>query len=94
MTRPSTECSPARTAEISGARVGDRAELLKMAITLRSDGQVGNRDTFHNESEPDLMTEFVLANAPVNISAWGGERLQSDSRWQYCTPSVGNASFS
>ena len=33
------------------------------------------------------------AKPPFNISAWGGERLRQDRRWQYGPPPVGNANY-
>ena len=57
------------------------------------DGQIGHRETFHNNRYPDLKADFILTNPPFNISDWGGERLQGDKRWQYGAPPAGNANF-
>jgi type I restriction enzyme M protein len=50
-------------------------------------------DSFHSDQHPDLKADYIMANPPFNISDWGGERLESDRRWQYGTPPVGNANY-
>jgi len=68
--------------------------LAKMNLALRGiEGQIKHGDTFHNDQHPDLKADFILANPPFNISDWGGDRLQSDKRWQYGVPPKGNANF-
>jgi type I restriction enzyme M protein len=68
--------------------------LAKMNLALRGiDGQIAHGDTFHNDRNPDLKADFILANPPFNISDWGGERLRDDKRWQFAKPPVGNANF-
>ena len=68
--------------------------LARMNLAIRGiDGQIGHGDTFHYDRHPDLKADFILANPPFNISDWGGERLQSDKRWQHGTPPAGNANF-
>jgi type I restriction enzyme M protein len=37
--------------------------------------------------------DYVLANPPFNISDWGGEKYESDPRWQFGRPPVGNANY-
>ena len=34
-----------------------------------------------------------MANPPFNISDWGGEKYESDPRWQFGRPPVGNANY-
>ena len=68
--------------------------LAKMNLAIRGiEGQIAHGDSFHNDRHPDLKADFILANPPFNISAWGGERRQDDQRWQYGTPPKGNANF-
>ncbi|MCE9594799.1 MAG: type I restriction-modification system subunit M [Planctomycetes bacterium] len=68
--------------------------LARMNLAIRGiDGQIAHGDTFHNDRHPDLKADFILANPPFNISDWGGERLQSDKRWQYGAPPAGNANY-
>ncbi len=68
--------------------------LAKMNLAIRGiDGQIAYGDTFHNDQQPDLRADFILANPPFNISDWGGERLQNDKRWQYGAPPARNANF-
>jgi type I restriction enzyme M protein len=68
--------------------------LAKMNLAIRGiDGQIACGDTFHNDHHPSLEADFILANPPFNISAWGGERLRDDPRWRYGVPPAGNANF-
>jgi type I restriction enzyme M protein len=68
--------------------------LAKMNLAIRGiDGQIGHGDTFHNDRNPDLKADFILANPPFNVSDWGGDRLRDDKRWQYGAPPAGNANF-
>jgi len=68
--------------------------LAKMNLAIRGiDGQIAHGDTFHNDRHADLKADFILANPPFNISAWGGERLRDDKRWHYGVPPAGNANF-
>lgn len=50
-------------------------------------------DTFHEDLHKTLRADFILANPPFNLSAWGQEKLTDDVRWQYGTPPAGNANF-
>ena len=68
--------------------------LAVMNLAIRGiDGQIVHGDTFHNDRHRDLRADFILANPPFNISAWGGERLREDPRWRFGPPPVGNANF-
>src|SRR5919206_2504513 len=65
-----------------------------MNLAIRGiDGQIAHGDTFHNDRFPDLKADFILANPPFNVSAWRGELLRDDKRWQYGVPPAGNANF-
>ena len=50
-------------------------------------------DTFARDQFPDLKFDYVMANPPFNVSDWGGEKYQSDPRWQFGRPPAGNANF-
>ena len=50
-------------------------------------------DTFARDQFPDLKFDYILANPPFNISDWGGEKYESDPRWQFGRPPVGNANY-
>ena len=66
---------------------------MNLAIRGIDSGQIAQGDTLQNDRHPDLKFDYILANPPFNISAWGGERLQGDKRWQYGAPPAGNANF-
>ena len=68
--------------------------LAKMNLAIRGiDAQIGHGDTFHNDRNPDLKADYVLANPPFNDSDWRGELLKDDKRWVYGVPPAGNANF-
>jgi type I restriction enzyme M protein len=68
--------------------------LAKMNLAIRGiDAQIGHGDTFHNDRNPDLRADYVLANPPFNDSDWRGELLKDDKRWVYGKPPTGNANF-
>ena len=50
-------------------------------------------DTFARDQFPDLKFDHIMANPPFNISDWGGEKYESDPRWQFGRPPVGNANY-
>jgi type I restriction enzyme M protein len=68
--------------------------LAKMNLAIRGiDAQIGHGDTFHNDRNPDLKADYVLANPPFNDSDWRGELLKDDKRWVYGRPPTANANF-
>ena len=68
--------------------------LAKMNLAIRGiEGQIGEGDTFHRDSHPDLKADFILANPPFNVSNWGAEELADDKRWAHGVPPKGNANF-
>ena len=70
--------------------------LAKMNMAVRgidADIKWNNEGSFHKDELPDLKADFILANPPFNISAWGGDRLREDVRWKYGVPPVGNANY-
>lgn len=50
-------------------------------------------DTFARDQFPDQKFDYILANPPFNVSDWGGEKYESDPRWVYGRPPVGNANY-
>ena len=71
-------------------------KLAKMNLAIRQlEANLGkhNADSFHDDQHKTLKANYILANPPFNISDWGGERLQEDTRWKYGIPPVGNANF-
>ena len=90
-----------------GGRIGDISvygqesnpttwKLCKMNLAIRGiDCNLGsnNADSFRSDLHKDLKADFIIANPPFNMSPWGGEGLTEDSRWQYGTPSAGNANY-
>ena len=56
-------------------------KLAKVNLAIRGiDNNLGpyNADTFHNDLHKNLKANYIMANPPFNISAWGGERLRED----------------
>ncbi len=56
-------------------------------------GQIAHGDSFHNDRHSELKTDYILANLPLNVSNWGGERLTGDPRWRYGVPPKRDANF-
>ena len=68
--------------------------LSKMNLAIRGiDAQIAHGDTFHNDHNPDLKADYVLANPPFNDSDWRGDLLKDDKRWKYGVPPAGNANY-
>ncbi len=70
--------------------------LCKMNLAIRGiEGNIGphNSDSFLNDLHPDLKADFILANPPFNMKAWGGEQLAEDVRWVYGQPPKNNANY-
>jgi type I restriction enzyme M protein len=68
--------------------------LAKMNLAIRGiDAQIAHGDTFHNDRNPDLKADYVIANPPFNDSDWRGELLKTDKRWVYGVPPAGNANY-
>jgi type I restriction enzyme M protein len=90
-----------------GGRIGDIAiygqesnyttwRLAKMNLAVRgidADIRWNNEGSFHKDELRDLKADYILANPPVNVSDWGGERLRDDVRWIFGVPPVGNANY-
>lgn len=69
-------------------------KLCKMNLAIRGiDSNIQWGDTFLNDKNRDLKTDFILANPPFNDSDWKGEQLRKDIRWQFGVPPTGNANF-
>ncbi|MDO8793915.1 MAG: N-6 DNA methylase, partial [Vicinamibacterales bacterium] len=68
--------------------------LAKMNLAIRGiDAQIAHGDAFHNDKNPDLKADYVLANPPFNDSDWRGELLKDDKRWVYGMPPASNANY-
>jgi type I restriction enzyme M protein len=68
--------------------------LAKMNLAIRGiDAQIAHGDTFHDDKNPDLKADWVMANPPFNDSDWRGELLKDDKRWVYGPPPPSNANF-
>ena len=50
-------------------------------------------DTFARDQFPDLKFDYIMANPHFNDSDWGGEKYESDPRWQFGRPPIGNANY-
>lgn len=50
-------------------------------------------DTFARDQFPDRKFDYIMANPPFNTSDWGGEKYESDPRWQFGRPPVSNANY-
>ena len=93
--------------EEHGGRIGDIAiygqesnnttwRLAKMNLAVRgidADIRWNNEGSFLKDELPDLKADFILANPPFNVKAWGGNQLSEDARWTFGTPPARNANF-
>lgn len=71
-------------------------KLCAMNLAIRGiEADLGKfaADTFFNDLHPQLKADYILANPPFNLSAWGGDKLVNDKRWVYGVPPTGNANF-
>ncbi len=71
-------------------------KLAKMNLLVRRIGfDLGPHaaDTLHHDLHTDLKADYILANPPFNMSAWGGDELRGDSRWIHGDPPEANANF-
>ena len=74
----------------------DTWKMAKMNMAIRgieADFGQYQADTFFNDIHPTLKADFIMANPPFNLSAWGAEKLQEDVRWKYGIPPAGNANY-
>ena len=68
--------------------------MARMNLAIRGiEGQIEHGDSFHNDRNPDLRADYILANPHFNDNDWGGDRLRDDRRWEYGVPPVRNANF-
>ncbi len=71
-------------------------KLAKMNLAIRGiEANLGPKhaDSFHNDLHPSLKFDYILANPPFNVKAWGQERLNNDVRWKYGIPPKRNANY-
>lgn len=69
--------------------------LCRMNLEIRGidSSNISYGDTFHNDQNPDLKADYILANPPFNIRDWGGNLLEDDARWYYGAPPANNANY-
>ena len=70
--------------------------LARMNLAIRGiDANLGAEwaDSFTRDLHPDLRADYILANPPFNMSAWGAEATPMDVRWRYGAPPAGNANY-
>ncbi len=70
--------------------------LAMMNLAIRGiDGNLGRMaaDSFFHDLHPDLKADFIIANPPFNMKAWGQEQLKGDPRWAYGLPPKNNANY-
>lgn len=69
-----------------------RIGRMNLAIHgLGGDIKLGN--SLLDDQFPSLRADFVLANPPFNLKAWGAAQVQGDARWKYGTPPDSNANY-
>ena len=71
-------------------------KLCLMNLAIRGiDADIGeySADSFHDDLHKNLKADYIMANPPFNLSAWGADRLAGDIRWKYGLPPAGNANF-
>ena len=74
----------------------DTWKMAKMNMAIRgieADFGEYHADTFFNDLHPTLKADFIMANPPLNLSNWGGDKLKEDKRWKYGVPPAANANF-
>lgn len=74
----------------------DTWKMAKMNMAIRgieADFGPHQADTFFNDLHPTLKADYIMANPPFNLSAWGADKLQEDVRWKYGVPPAGNANY-
>lgn len=80
---------------VYGQELNERTwRMAKMNLAIHGlTGNLGPRwgDTFARDLHPDLQADFVMANPPFNIKDWA--RNESDPRWRFGVPPVGNANY-
>lgn len=50
-------------------------------------------DTFSNDLHKDLKVNYILANPPFNLKAWGLQGLEDDKRWKWGNPPANNGNY-
>lgn len=56
--------------------------LAKMNLAIRGiDGQIARRDTFHNDCQPDLQADLILANPLLDDIDWRGRVHYNGALW-------------
>jgi type I restriction enzyme M protein len=69
-----------------------RIGRMNLAIHgLSGNLQLGN--TLLDDKFKDLRADFLMANPPFNMKAWGANRVAGDVRWNYGEPPENNANY-
>lgn len=71
-------------------------KMAKMNLAIRGiDCNLGEipEDTFLNDQHPTMKADYIMANPPFNLSAWGADKLKEDQRWKFGMPPANNANF-
>lgn len=71
-------------------------KLAMMNLAIRGiEADLGqyNADTFLNDIHSNLRADFIMANPPFNLSNWGRDNLEDDTRFKYGFPPDANANF-
>lgn len=80
---------------VYGQELNERTwRMAKMNLAIHGlNGNLASRwgDTFARDQHPDMQADFIMANPPFNIKDWA--RSESDPRWKYGVPPVGNANY-
>ena len=71
-----------------------RLAIMNLAIRgIAADLGKEPRDTFADDQHADHKFHYILANPHFNDKDWGGDKYESDARWVYGRPPVGNANY-
>ena len=74
----------------------DTWKMAKMNMAIRGiDADFGphQADTFFNDLQATLKSDFIMSNPPFNLSNWGQDKLKDDKRWKFGIPPAGNANY-
>jgi type I restriction enzyme M protein len=80
---------------VYGQELNERTwRMAKMNLAIHGlNANLASRwgDTFARDQHPELQADYVMANPPFNIKDWA--RNESDPRWKFGVPPVGNANY-
>jgi len=80
---------------VYGQELNERTwRMAKMNLAIHGlNANLASRwgDTFARDQHPEILADYVMANPPFNIKDWA--RNESDPRWKFGVPPVGNANY-